>query len=56
MKMRALTVKAEGSDPTTMIRTVNLLSASHKQKQASILVMNGLKEGKTGYNSCLAKE
>ena len=55
--MRALTVKAEGSDPTTMIRTVNLLSASHKQKQASILVMNdGLNEGKTGYNSCLAKE
>ena len=30
---------SEGSDPT-MTRTVDLLSASHKQKQASILVMN----------------
>ena len=32
---------SEGSDPTTMTMAVNPLSASHKHKQASILVMNG---------------
>ena len=32
---------SKGSDPTMMTSTVDLLLASQKQKQASILVMNG---------------
>ena len=44
---------SEGSDPTTMTRTVNLLSASYKQKQASII--DEIK-GEMAKNAYLAKE